>query len=213
MDLQFYGANCITLTTAGNKGVRVVIDDNLATLGGKAVLRAGDIALYTSSLTHAKPEVSTRLTIDHGGEYEVSDISVYGIPARAHIDEAGKMTSTMYKIISKELSIFVPGHIFPDLTDAQLESIGMVDVMCLPVGGNGYTLDPVGALKIIKKIEPKIIIPTHYDDSSLQFEVPQQTLAQVITALSMEPKETVSKLKLKASELPETAELVLLERS
>jgi L-ascorbate metabolism protein UlaG (beta-lactamase superfamily) len=213
MDIQFYGANCITLTTAGSKGVRVVIDDNLAAIGGKAVVRPGDIALYTSSLTHSVPPADTKLVIDHGGEYEVSDISVYGIPARAHMDESGKLTSTMYKIISKELSIFVPGHIYPDLTDSQLESVGMVDVMLLPVGGNGYTLDPVGALKIIKKIEPKIVIPTHYDDSSLTFEVPQQSLEQALTSLSMEPKDTVQKLRLKSGELPEILQLIVLERS
>ncbi len=30
MDLQFYGANCVTIT---HKGARVIIDDNLADLG------------------------------------------------------------------------------------------------------------------------------------------------------------------------------------
>lgn len=95
----------------------------------------------------------------------------------------------------------------------------MVDVMLIPVGGNGYTLDPVGALKIIKKIEPKVLIPTHYDDGhgssagGLNYEVPQQTLEQAITALSMEPKETVQKLKLKGGEMPETMQLIILERS
>ncbi|HEX8183072.1 MAG TPA: MBL fold metallo-hydrolase [Candidatus Saccharimonadales bacterium] len=210
MDIQFYGANCIVLST---RNARVVIDDNLAQLGAKSVVRAGDIALFSSSITHTPPKVETKLEINHGGEYEVSDISIYGIPARSHIDEDGKQTATMYKIISKELSIFIPGHIYPDLTDSQLESVGMVDVMCIPVGGNGYTLDPVGALKIIKKIEPKILIPTHYDDSSLKFEVPQQTLQQAITSLSMEPIEGGSKLKLKPGELPEIMQLTVLERS
>jgi L-ascorbate metabolism protein UlaG (beta-lactamase superfamily) len=210
MDIQFYGANCITLTTRGG---RVVIDDNVEQLGARSVVKPGDIALFTSSITHSTPKAETKLEIDHGGEYEVSDISIYGIPARSHIDEEGKQTATMYKIISKELSIFVPGHIYPDLSDDQQESIGMVDVMLIPVGGNGYTLDPVGALKIIKKIEPKVLIPTHYDTKGLNFEVPQQTLEQAITALSMEPKETVQKLKLKSSELPETMQLIILERS
>lgn len=98
MDIQFYGANCIALTTRGG---RVVIDDNLAQLGGKSVVRSGDIALFTSSITHTPPKVDTKLEIDHGGEYEVSDISIYGIPARSHLDEDGKQTATMYKIISK----------------------------------------------------------------------------------------------------------------
>ena len=210
MDLQFYGANCISMTT---KSGRVVIDDNLAELGGKSVVKAGDIALFTNGLAHTIPKAETKLEIDHAGEYEVSDISIYGIPARSHMDEDGMQTATMYKLLSKELSIFVPGHIYPDLSDSQLETIGMVDVMCVPVGGNGYTLDPIGAMKLIKKIEPKILILTHYDDQSLKFEVPQQTLEQALTALSIEPKETTQKLRLKAGELPEDMQLMVLERS
>jgi L-ascorbate metabolism protein UlaG (beta-lactamase superfamily) len=210
MDLQFYGANCIVLSS---KGVRVVIDDNLAALGGKSVTKAGDIVLFTSALTQTETKVEPKLVIDHGGEYEVSDISIYGIPARGHMEEEGKQTATMYKLINKELSIFVPGHIYPELSDDQLEAIGMVDVMCIPVGGNGYTLDPVGALKVIKKIEPKIIVPTYYDTPGLNFEVPAQTLDQAITGLSMEVKEKVPVLKLKPAEISDITQLIVVEKS
>jgi L-ascorbate metabolism protein UlaG (beta-lactamase superfamily) len=119
----------------------------------------------------------------------------------------------MYKVLTKELSIFIPGHIYPDLSDDQLEAIGMVDIMFLPVGGNGYTLDAIGALKIVKKIEPKLIVPTHYDTKGLNYPVPQQDLAHVLHEMSMEPKETVPKLKLKGSELPDLTQLIVLERS
>jgi len=118
----------------------------------------------------------------------------------------------MYKLISKELNILITGHIYPELSDDQLESIGMVDVMCVPVGGNGFTLDPVGALKLIKKIEPKIIVPTHYATSGLDFEVPQMTLEQAITGMSMEVKETVPVLKLKANELSDVSQLIVVEK-
>jgi len=208
MDLQFYGANCIVLSS---KGVRVVVDDNLASLGGKSVAKAGDITLFTSPLTRNQPKAEPKLLIDHAGEYEVSDISIYGISARGHMDEEGKQTATMYKLISKELNIFIPGHIYPELSDDQLESIGMVDVMCIPAGGNGYTLDPVGALKVIKKIEPKLIVPTYYDTKGLNFEVPAQTLDQVLTGLSMEAKETVSTLKLKPGELSDVMQLIVVD--
>ncbi|HSH18142.1 MAG TPA: MBL fold metallo-hydrolase [Candidatus Saccharimonadales bacterium] len=210
MDIQFHGANCLSLSTAGNK-VRVVVDDNLADLGGKSVTRPGDIALFTTA--HGAPAAETKLTIDMPGEYEVSDVSVYAIQARAHMEEGDTQTATMYKIITRDLSIFISGHIYPDLTDDQLESIGMIDVMAIPVGGSGYTLDAIGALKIIKKIEPKIIIPTHYDMPGINYPVPQQDLQHVLHELSMEPKETTAKLKLKSAELPDATQLIVLERS
>lgn len=208
MDLQFYGANCVV---ASGKQARIVIDDNLAELGAKSVTREGDIALLTAS--HEQPAPGVKLLIDQPGEYEVAGVSVYGISARGHMDEEGKKTATMYKLVAEDLSILVTGHIYPELSDDQLEAIGMVDVMIVPVGGNGYTLDGIGALKLIKKVEPKLVIPTHYDDPRLNFDVPQQTLEQALKSLAMEPKETVAKLKLKPADLGEVTQLVVLEKA
>ena len=206
MDLQFYGANCVTIT---HKGARVIIDDNLADLGAKNITKADDVTLFTS--VHATSQ--GRLSLDSPGEYEVSDISIYGISAQAHIDEPGTNRSTMFKLIVGELSVLVTGHIYPHLTDKQLEAIGMVDVMIVPVGGNGYTVDPVGALKLIKEVEPKLVIPTHYADPALKFPVPQQDLKNALTELGMEPRETTLKLKIKHTELPEITSLIVLEKS
>jgi len=208
MDIQFYGANCIALTT---KQARVVIDDNLADLGGKPIAKTGDIALFTAA--HDKAVQGAKITIDQPGEYEVSGVSIYGIPARAHIDEASGRTATMYKLIVDDLRILVAGHVYPELSDKQLEQIGMIDVMFVPVGGNGYTLDGVGALKLIKKVEPKLVIPTHYDDGQLSFPVPQQPLQDALRSLAMEPKESVAKLRVKPSELSDVTQLVIVERS
>jgi L-ascorbate metabolism protein UlaG (beta-lactamase superfamily) len=207
MEIQYYGANCLRLVT---KKAHITVDDNLAELGQKAVTKAGDSALFT--LTHGVPAVETKIIIDQPGEYEVSDVSIQGIAARAHIDEADKRTATMFKIVGEDIRVVITGHIYPELSDEQLEAIGMVDVLIVPVGGNGYTLDSVGALKIIKKIEPKIIIPTHYDEKGLNFPVPQAELEDALKGLAMEPKETVAKLKVKPSELGDTTQLIILEK-
>ncbi len=207
MDLQFYGANCVSLT---HKGTRFVIDDNLADLGAKSILKADDVALYTAAV-HEKP-AAARLVFDGPGEYEVADISVIGVAARAHTDEDGQ-NATMFKLLLGETSVLFTGHVYPELSEAQLEAVGMIDVLVVPVGGNGYTVDPVGGLKLIKTIEPKLVVPTHYADKSLKYPVPQQELSQALKELAMEPKETVSKLKLKSSELSDVTQLVILERS
>jgi hypothetical protein len=205
VDLQFYGANCIGLTF---KGARIVVDDNLAELGAKTVTKPDDVALFTGP--HGS--VKARLMFDGPGEYEVSDISVIGIPARAHLDEKGTLAATMFKLVAGEQSVLITGHIYPELDDKQLEAIGMVDVMVLPVGGNGYTVDPVGALRLIKEVEPKIVIPTHYADTSLNLPVPQQELANALKEMAMEPKETVSKLRLKPAELTDVTQLIVIQQ-
>jgi L-ascorbate metabolism protein UlaG (beta-lactamase superfamily) len=207
MDLQFYGANCLSVS---HKGTRLVIDDNLAELGAKGITKPDDTALCTMPPKQRPPG---RLVFDGPGEYEVADISIVGIAARAHIDEADTARATMFKLVTGELSLLVTGHIYPELSEAQLEAIGMVDVLVVPVGGNGYTVDPVGALKLIKAIEPKLVIPTHYADKALQYPVPQQELSAALKELGMETKETVSKLRLKPADLTDVTQLIVLEKS
>jgi L-ascorbate metabolism protein UlaG (beta-lactamase superfamily) len=208
MDMQWYGANCIVI---GGKQGRVVIDDNLAELGAKSVTKEGDIVLFTGEHAHSLPH-EPRLLLDQPGEYEVAGVSVYGIAARSHMDEEGKQSATMYKIVTDDATILITGHVYPEFSESQLEAIGMVDVMFVPVGGNGYTLDGIGALKLVKKVEPKIVVPVHYDDPKLNFPVPQQSLEDALKGLAMEPKETIAKLRFKHAEVTENMQLVILER-
>jgi L-ascorbate metabolism protein UlaG (beta-lactamase superfamily) len=207
MEIQFNGANCITLS---GKKYNVVIDDNLDKLGLKSVMKAGDIAIYSHD--HDQPKQEVKLVIDTPGEYEVSNVSIKAIAARAHMDEDNKQSAVIYRLIADDIRVVVAGHIYPDLSDDQLEAIGTIDVLIVPVGGNGYTLDPIGAQKVIKKIEPKIIIPTHYDDKDINYEVPQQPLEEALKALGIEPKETVDKLKLKSAEIDDLTQLIVVKR-
>lgn len=135
-----------------------------------------------------------------------------GISARAHMDEENQKTATMFKLVADDIRVLITGHIYPELSDDQLESIGLIDVMVVPVGGNGFTLDGVGALKIIKSIEPKLILPVHYADDQIKYPVAQQELSVVLQSMGMEAKESVSKLKIKGSDLFEGTQVVILER-
>jgi L-ascorbate metabolism protein UlaG (beta-lactamase superfamily) len=207
MEVQFFGGNCVRLTV---KKASVVIDDNLADLGQKTITKSGEVALFTGA--HGNPKTDVKLTLDAPGEYEVSDLSIKGIAARAHMDESDKQNATMFKVMADDVRVAIVGHIYPELSSSQLEALGTIDVLIIPVGGNGYTMDPVGALHVIKEIEPKLVIPTHYDQDGLQFPVPQQSLADALKGLGMEPKETVVKLKLKSGEMGDTTQLIVLEK-
>lgn len=206
MEFQYHGANCISIAT---KKARVVIDDNLAELGLKSVTKPDDIAIFT---TPPSKLPQARLVFTDPGEYEASEISVFGVEARAHIDEADKQTATIYKLQTGDLRIAVVGHIHPDISEDFLEELGAVDILFIPVGGNGYTLDGVGALSVIKKIEPKLVIPTHFDDSKIAYPVPQQPLSEALKGLAMEPKETLAKFKPKPADFSDKVELIALER-
>jgi L-ascorbate metabolism protein UlaG (beta-lactamase superfamily) len=129
------------------------------------------------------------------------------------MDEESDTSATLYKFIVDDIRLVVTGHIYPDLSDKQLETIGVIDVLCIPMGGNGYTLDPEGALKLIKEVEPKLVIPTHYDDKSLSFPVPQKSLPDILASIGMEPLDRVAKLRIKPAELTDVTQLIILEKT
>ncbi|HET9722030.1 MAG TPA: MBL fold metallo-hydrolase [Candidatus Saccharimonadales bacterium] len=207
MELSFYGANCLRI---GTKKAQIVVDDNLAQLGLKAVTKATDISLRTSA-DFTEPAQSV-FSAAMPGEYEISGVVIHGIGARSHMDEEGKKSAVIYTIEADDTKIAVLGHIYPELSDQQLEAIGMVDVAVVPVGGNGYTLDGSGALQVIKQIEPKIVIPTHYSDGAIRYEVAQTELDDALKNLGMEISEKLAKYKIKSGDLSDSTKLIVLER-
>lgn len=211
MECVYYGGNCLGIS---GKKARIIVDDNLSELGLPGVSKPSDIALFTQKPIADKASAKDKpyFVINSPGEYEVSNISVNGIAARAHTGDPDSHTATIYKIIVDDIRVVVTGHIYPDLTGEQLESIGTVDVLCIPVGGNGYTLDGTGAIGIIKKVNPKIVIPTYYADKAIKYPVPPAELKSALQAMSMEPSETLDSFKPKALELIENTRLVVLNR-
>lgn len=210
MEFQYYGGNCIKIVT---KQVTLVVDDNLAELGQKSITKPENVAIFTS-MPSKMPEA--RLVIADPGEYEVSEVSILGISARAHMDEEGKAatagSATIYRLQYEDTKVCVLGHVYPELSDEQLEQIGIVDILFVPVGGSGYTLDGIGALKLIKQIEPKVVIPTHYADKALKYEVPQASLEDALKGLVMEAKDTLAKFKPKPTDFAESTQLIVLDR-
>lgn len=209
MDIEYKGGNCVTLTA--KKSV-LVFDPKNSVLGLKDQGANAAVQLLTQP-QFAAPHGDDTVVIDGPGEYEVANMSVRGIAARAHMDGSdAPKKATMYSVASEEISVAAVGHVHPDLSEEQLEQIGVVDVLIVPVGGNGYTLDATGAVELVRKIGPKIVIPTHYADSAVSYPVPQAELDLFTKELGA-PVEEVSKLKLKAGTLGDALTVYKIART
>ncbi|HLK82138.1 MAG TPA: MBL fold metallo-hydrolase, partial [Xanthobacteraceae bacterium] len=53
------------------------------------------------------------------------------------------------------------GHLHHTLTQQQLNDIGHVDVLLVPVDG-GYTLDLEGMVEVIQAVKAPLMVPMHY---------------------------------------------------
>lgn len=209
MQIDFFGANCLRVKTSA---ASLVFDDNLSQLGGKAVATDKDVACLTNNQLVESP--AGKLVFDMPGAYEVGGIRLTGIAAAAHMDEPETPpAATIYRgiIDDSRLAFLVLGHVAPQLSDAQLELIGYVDVLMIPVGGHGYTLDATGAAEIVKKIDPRLIVPTHYQQPGLKFPMPQAPVDEFIKATGLSSTEIEGTLRVKRSDFGEQATIAVIK--
>lgn len=199
MELEYKGGNCVVVS---HKKDTFVTDPKVSDLGLKDQGMKATVQLLTQPRFAAAASDET-MVIDGPGEYEINNCSIWGIAAQTHLEPTGPKAATMYKLDLGEVSLAVLGHIAPNLTDDQLETIGVVDVLVIPVGGYGYTLEPKQAVKIVRSIEPKIVIPVHYAEPGVTYEVTQAPLDEFLKELGATAEEPLVKLKLKGGQLPE----------
>ena len=203
MEIRYYGANCVKFST---KKVSLVVDDTLDK--GASITTDKDIIIKTNTtLTYAEGGF---FEVKSPGEYEVSEVSIAGIASKLHFDD--NKTSIIYSLHIDGFSVAVLGHTIGDLKDAQIEKLGVVDILVIPVGGHGYTLDAVAAVKLIKEIEPKIVIPTHYNDAKVKYEVEQAPLDEFLKSFGATEVEAIDVLKLKDATLPDKTQVVVLNK-
>lgn len=208
-EVEYKGANAVIFTT---KNTKVMVDAALSVVGVKDLSTAGAVEVATEPRFVTKAGDSL-VCFEGPGEYEVADISLVGIPARRHLDADGQAT-TIYRMTIGELRIALLGNIAPQLTESQLESIGVVDIAVVPVGGGGYTLDATAAARVVRQLDPRVAIPIHYADAGLQYEVPQDGVDAFIAELGAAIIEAGAKWKVKGvSALPEQLTVVKIERS
>ena len=209
-DIEYKGGNGIVIAT---KKLDMVIDPKLS-LVGMQDLNVKEVLEVATEPRFASGSAATQLSIEGPGDYEIGPFSVHGAPATRHIDtDADEKLSTIYRIEVGEARIALLGNIAPKLSEDQLENIGLVDILILPVGGGGYTLDDTSAASLVRQIDPKVVIPTHYADNALKYEVPQDTLDTFVKELGA-PVETTAKYKVKtAATLPAILTVVEVTRS
>ncbi len=209
-DLEYKGGNTIVITS---KKATVVFDPKLSVVGLKDFKVKESIVVATEPRFLVNDE-NVRLVIHSPGEYEVADFTIRGIAAQRHIDtpEQEKL-ATVYRVECGDIRLAVIGNVDGKLTEEQYEAIGVVDVVVVPVGGGGYTLDAISAAAIVRSIEPKVVVPIHYAMSGVEYEVPQDSLEVFTKELGI-VAEQAPKLKLKsAASLPQSLTIIELARS
>lgn len=144
------------------------------------------------------------------GEYEIEQVLITGVRT-FHDREHGKLRgrNTAYLITMDDVHICHLGDLGDRLDEKALGELANADVLLVPVGGQ-YTLDAERASEVIAQLEPRIIVPMHYQTPTYKYpEAPLDGVEKFCHEMGVELAEPVSKLVITPSNLPSEPQIVL----
>ena len=165
MIITFYGEGCFKL----QNGDFIVLTDPIDNKTGLTPPRfKADIVLKTitpiTEVSSQRSEVSSQF-IYGPGEYNIKDINITGFLLAKESTE--KFFKTIYLLEWEGIKLCFLGHI-SEMPEADiLEHLQEVDILFIPAGGQPFLNQKI-AIKIIKQLQPKIVIPAFFKIPSLK---------------------------------------------
>lgn len=215
MTIIWHGQSFFEIQTRDREGneIKIAIDPFDETLGLRVPKIGADILLISHGHhdhSNKKAITGTPFVVEGPGEYELKGIFIKGIPA-FHDNSEGKNrgTVTIYKMEVEDVKICHLSDLGQkELNENQLEEIGGVDILMIPVGGT-YTIGPKEAATLVSQIEPKTVIPMHYKLPKLKLNL--EGIEKFLKVMGAEDRQPQKKLKTSLKDLPkEETEIVVL---
>lgn len=212
--IQYFGLSCFKLTSKINDQEVCLVTDPYNPVSGLKLPRNLEADIVTVSHNHENHNFlegvrGAPFIIRGPGEYENKKVFVYGIRS-SHTPDPKRGANTLYRIEMGGLSLAHLGDLGHDLIDQELERLEDVDILFLPVGGNGV-LGAKSAMELVNNLQPRIVIPCHFKMPDLKpsFDGVDKFLRE-FGAGKLEPQ---TKVKLARKDLPqEETEVVLMTR-
>lgn len=202
MVITWYGLSSFKITSGS---LTLITDPFSASVGLTAPRGAADIVVVSNrenpAYNNAAPlGDSSTFVVDGPGEYDVKGLFIHGAP--------GQNRATIYAIRMEDIRLgFLGGLKAKELTEPQLEGLGEVDILFIPVGGNSVC-DAEEAATIISQAEPAIVIPMHFAQKGLRMQLDKAETFQKEMGSKTEPQD---KLTIKRSELaPDGTKVIVL---
>lgn len=208
MDITWLGHSCFRIK---GSQITVITDPFPPDLGyslGKITAGIVTVSHQHPSHSYIKGIGGEPKIISGPGEYEISGALIIGI-ATFHDAEGGKKRgkNTIYLMEVDGISVCHLGDIGHTLNAEQVEELGDIDVLILPVGGVS-TIDAAGAANIIRQLEPKAVVPMHYKTPAIKREL--DPVEKFLKEMGMEQAESRPKLSVSKSNLPLSTQVFLL---
>ena len=210
MEITWYGYSCFRVTERNSASV--VTDPYSKAIGlSEPKFKAEVVTISHIASGHSNTKlVKGARTISGPGEYEIGGAFITGVNtvSTQKIKESNESLNTAYVIAYESANVCHLGDINNIPSQTQIEAIGTVDVLLVPVGG-GEGLNAAQAAEIISLIEPSIVIPMHYRLPNLKIKL--DPLSRFLKEMGLGKTIAEPSIKISKSNLPEETQVVILE--
>ncbi len=206
MELTWYGLSCFRIT---DRGVATIVTDPYdAKLGLPALKLKGEVVTISHDATghnYVKGVSGTQHILNGPGEYEIGGVFINGIASpRKSVDDT---KNTMFVFEYEDISVAHLGDLDRVLTQNQIDALGQVNVLLIPVGG-GNTLTAAQASELVSMIEPNIVVPMHFAQKGLKLDLSE--VDRFLKEMGVSDVEEESSLRVTRSGLPEEGTQVVV---
>ena len=207
VDITWLGHACFRLRS---DDVVVLTDPFPLSLGLRPDTRPATVVTVSNS--HPNHSNSEEVTgeprvFSAPGEYEYRGISVRGVMTPQLPETPWEQRSVAYAIEIDRVNICHLGDISAPLSPVQIDELSPVDVLLVPSGG-GCTLEIDQVLRVLQDLDPKIVIPMHYNIPGV--DVPLQDVDVFLRRMGLSEVQAQPRLSVTASNLPEDMRVVAL---
>ena len=209
MEIVWYGQTCFRLS---ERGLSTVVTDPYPPEVGLTYPRPRAHVVTVShddeSCRYVQGVRGPFKLFDGPGEYEIGGVFITGISTFAD-GKQGELRglNTVFLFDFVGLTVCHLGYLGHVPTQSQVEDLGTVDVLLVPVGG-GDNLTPAQASELISLFEPGIVIPMYYKIPGLGMRL--GSLDRFRKEVGLEKLETEDTLKVTKSNISEETEIVVL---
>ncbi len=208
MEIMWVGYSCFRLK---GKNTTIITDPFPPGLGYSAGKLSANIVTMSHdhpNHSHAEGVTGEHRVISSPGEYEIGGVLIIGVSTFHDAENGSRLgKNTVFAIEVDDITICHLGDLGNPLSSNQIEEIGNIDVLLVPVGG-GNTINFSQAASLVRAMEPKLVIPMHYKtpDLNKEMDTADKFLKEMgVAEAAPQPKITVTK-----SSLPPTTQVVLL---
>jgi L-ascorbate metabolism protein UlaG (beta-lactamase superfamily) len=212
MEISWYGHACFRLR---DRGATLVTDPYDKSLGLPLPRLKADIVTVSHPSPHHNYVEGVKdvvRVIDGPGEYELKEVFITGIrltsPRKNGQEDGAPYQNNVFVVYMEDIAICHLGDLNHIPTQQQVEDLGSIDVLMIPVGGN-QALNAAQAAEVISLIEPYIVIPMHYSLPELAIQL--DPVSKFLKEMGVANTEAINTLKLTKTTLPEETQIILLE--